>query len=155
LKRILSLDLASKTGWAFQSADGSIATGVTPFLGTLNPGSRWIRFEAWLGAWWESKPELIIFEEPFIHMKHRSGLGVSYGFKTLLELFAAKNEIRCVGVAPSVLKKWATGRGNADKALMLRFARSEGWTIEDDNEVDARWLLEYARKRVLKFTVAA
>jgi crossover junction endodeoxyribonuclease RuvC len=150
VKRILSLDLGSHCGWAFQSTDGAIQSGVTPFLGTLNPGHRWIRFEVWLGAWWERDPELIIYELPFVHMKHRQGLGISYGFATLLELFAAKKEIRLVGIAPTVLKMWATGHGNATKDQMLIFARSMKWDITDDNEIDARWLLEYARKRMGK-----
>lgn len=142
----LALDLGSQCGWAFQCMEGSIATGVTPFLGTLNPGQRWVRFALWLEAWGESKPELIVYEEPFIHFKHRSGLGVSYGFATLVQLFAAKRDIRCVCVSARHLKKWATGNGNADKQLMLRFARSMLWEINDDNECDARWLLEYSLK---------
>lgn len=149
MKHILGLDLGSNCGWALQDRTGAVATGVTKFLGTIEPGQRWIRFEAWLGAWGE--PDLIAYEEPFIHFKHRSGLGISYGFKTVLELYAAKHEIRCVGVPTRVLKKWATGHGNADKALMLRFAQSAGWEIIDDNEIDARWLLEYARKRLIRF----
>lgn len=153
MKRILSLDLGSQTGWAFQDRTGAIATGVTQFLGALPPGNRWIRFHAWLGSWGD--PELIVYEEPFIHFKHRSGLGLSYGFKTLLELYTAQKEIRCIGVAPTVLKKWATGHGNATKQQMLVFSRSMKWEIQDDNEVDARWLLEYARKRILKFAEVA
>ncbi len=64
MKKILSLDMSGQTGWAFQSADGLIASGVTPFLATLNPGSRWLRFDAWLGGWQEVKPELIVYEPP-------------------------------------------------------------------------------------------
>jgi crossover junction endodeoxyribonuclease RuvC len=153
VKQILALDMGSETGWALHQGSGSIATGVTKFLSTLNPGDRWLRFSAWLGSW--HGLDLIVYEEPFIHFKHRSGLGVSYGFKTLVELHAANHNIRCVGIAPTVLKKWSTGHGNATKSQMLVFARSMKWEIENDNEVDARWLLEYTLKRLIRLKETA
>lgn len=148
MKTILALDCAGSTGWAFQHSDGLIESGVTPFLGTLNPGDRWLRFAAWLDSW--DRIELILYEEPIVHFKHRNGLGLGYGFEAILHLYCAKKGIRCVGVNITHLKKWATGKGNADKALMLKFARSMGWKATSDDECDALWLLEYARKRILK-----
>ena len=148
MKRILALDLAAETGFAIQRADGEVVTGVVCFLSTLNPGSRWIRFREWLKGMIDFEdPQRIIFEEPFIHMKHRSGIGLSYGFKTILEMLAAQHEIPCHGIAPTVLKKWATGHGNATKDQMAVYARSMGWQVENHNICDAMWLLEYARKK--------
>jgi hypothetical protein len=147
MKKILSLDLATECGWAFRSADGAIASGVTPFLGTLRPGDRWIRFSVWLDAWGDAKPDLLIYEAPFIHPKHRNGWGLAYGFTTLVQLFAAKNEIKLLSISPRELKKFATGSGGADKALMLRFARIElGYKGANDNECDALHLLHYAAR---------
>jgi crossover junction endodeoxyribonuclease RuvC len=149
MKRVLALDLASSTGWAVQRSNGSVATGVVCFLSTLNPGSRWIRFYDWLlGTIRFEETQRIIFEEPFIHMKHRSGIGLSYGFKTIVELLAARNDIPCHGIAPTVLKKWATGHGNATKNQMAIFARSMGWKLTNDNEVDARFLLHFAQEKI-------
>ncbi len=150
MKKILSLDLSSRTGWAFQSEDGAIASGVTPFLGTLNPGSRWLRFDGWLDAWSEVKPELIVYEEPIAHFKHRNGLGQGFGFEAILRLHCTRNEIRCEGVNVSVLKKWATGHGNATKWQMVTFARQFKPDVSDDNESDAILLLEYTKDRILK-----
>lgn len=151
-KRILALDMASHTGWAFQDRAGRIETGVALFLGTLNPGDRWKRFHDWLG-WYAV--DLVVYEEPFVHASHKQGYGLGYGFEAILQLFCAQQKIRCVGVNAAHLKKWATGRGNADKFAMLKFARSMGWEMSDDNEVDARWLLEYARERIVKSKGAA
>ncbi len=149
MKRILALDLASETGFAVQRANGEVVTGVMCFLSTLNPGSRWIRFKDWLkGIIDFEDPQRIIFEEPFIHMKHRSGIGLSYGFKTILEMLAAQHEIPCHGIAPTVLKKWATGHGNASKTQMAVFARSMGWNLTNDNEIDARFLLHHATESI-------
>jgi hypothetical protein len=155
VKRLLALDMSSHCGWAFQSADGSIASGVTVFLGTLNPGYRWVRFDCWLQGWAEVKPELIVYEEPIVHFKHKRGLGLGYGFEAILRLHAARKEIRCEGVNISTLKKWATGDGAADKWKMVRFARQFKADISDDNEADAILLLEYAKDRIVKFKGAA
>lgn len=153
MKRVLAIDCGSLTGWALRDRTGAISTGETKFLPQLVHGCRWQRFYAWLNSW--DDLQLIVYEAPFIHFKHRSGLGVSYGFKTLVELFAAQQEVRCIGVAPAILKKFATGHGNATKEQMAIFARSMKWDIGDDNEIDARWLLEYAMKRLIPFKEVA
>ena len=156
MKRILALDLASTTGWAIQRENGHVETGTATFLSWLNPGSRWIRFHDWLFKIIDfENPQRIIFEEPFIHMKHRSGIGLSYGFKTITEYLAARNEIPCQGIAPTVLKKWATGHGNATKDQMAIYARSMGWKLTNDNEVDARFLLHFAQKRIRESKAAS
>jgi len=153
VKRVLTLDMGSATGWALRDRSGAISTGVTKFLKSITPGSRWLRFYTWLNSW--DDLQLIVYEEPFIHFKHRSGLGVSYGFKTVLELYAAQRDVRCIGVAPSLLKQFATGHGNASKDQMWKFANSMNWGITDDNEIDARWLMEYAMQRLLRFKETA
>jgi crossover junction endodeoxyribonuclease RuvC len=153
VKRVLTLDMGSNCGWALRDRTGVITTGVTKFLKSITPGSRWLRFHAWLNSW--DDLQLIVYEEPFIHFKHRSGLGVSYGFKTILELYVAQKEIRCVGIAPRLLKQFATGHGNASKDQMWKFANSMNWGITDDNEIDARFLMLYATERLLKLKEVA
>jgi Holliday junction resolvasome RuvABC endonuclease subunit len=151
MKRILALDLASNTGWAVQRRDGKVETGVYVCLRTAIAGRRWVRFRDWLKQTIDFEDhELVIFEEPFIHMKHVSGIGISYGFKTVVELLAAQHEITCCSISATALKKWATGRGNADKSVMLTYARSMGWNLSDDNEVDARFLLHFASERAAR-----
>lgn len=154
-KRLLALDMASNCGWSFQSADGSVASGVTPFLATDNPGSRWLRFYVHLDGWCELRPDLVVYEEPIVYFKHKNGLGQGFGFEAILQLYCRQKEIRCQGVNISVLKKWATGHGNATKWQMVTFARQIDPEVSDDNQADAILLLEYARKRILKFKGAA
>jgi Holliday junction resolvasome RuvABC endonuclease subunit len=52
-------------------------------------------------------------------------------------------------VPPAVLKKYATGRGNADKTAMA-VAVQKRWGVElgDDNKVDAWWLGAAGRDRL-------
>jgi Holliday junction resolvasome RuvABC endonuclease subunit len=150
MKKILSLDMSgSGTGWAFLR-ESVLASGVTPFLATLNPGSRWLRFYCWLCAWMDEKPELIVYEEPITVFKHKRGLGLGYGFEAVLQLFSVQHEIQCIGVNVSTLKKWATGDGRADKFKMVQFARQIKRDVSDDNESDAILLLSYAKEILCK-----
>jgi crossover junction endodeoxyribonuclease RuvC len=49
--------------------------------------------------------------------------------------------VRWVDLPPSTLKKYATGRGNADKGLMLAEAvRRLGYAGSSNDEADALWL---------------
>jgi Holliday junction resolvasome RuvABC endonuclease subunit len=51
--------------------------------------------------------------------------------------------IRYVEIPPAVLKRYATGRGNADKqAMQMAAVKRLGYASDkpDDNEVDALWL---------------
>lgn len=49
--------------------------------------------------------------------------------------------VRVVEVGPSQLKKFATGRGNADKAAMqLAIQKRTGMEVLDNNQADAFWL---------------
>ncbi len=57
-----------------------------------------------------------------------------------------------VTIPPTALKKFATGRGNADKSLMVLAASKDPWNFEymnkgnpDDNVIDAFWLAQMMR----------
>jgi crossover junction endodeoxyribonuclease RuvC len=150
-KHVLALDMSgSGTGWAFLGNKNSMISGVTPFLSTLNPGSRWLRFYSWLEAWTDVKPDLLIYEEPIVYFRHKQGLGLGYAFEAVLHLFCAREKIDCVGVNVSSLKKWATGDGRADKFKMVRFARQIKPDVSSDDEADAILLLEFAKAKILK-----
>ena len=58
-----------------------------------------------------------------------------------LRLF--ENGLSFVEVKPNVLKKYATGKGNAGKDDMIRAARDAGATVEDDDQADAWWLRQW------------
>ncbi|MCX8006193.1 MAG: hypothetical protein N2688_14785, partial [Burkholderiaceae bacterium] len=48
------------------------------------------------------------------------------------------------GVPVGTIKRFATGRGNADKAAMIAAVRARGFAPADDNEADAIALLLWA-----------
>lgn len=47
-------------------------------------------------------------------------------------------------IMPSVLKSFATGKGGADKPMMIRAACEDGFTTDNDNVADAYWLSKFA-----------
>ncbi len=67
------------------------------------------------------------------------------GCLALLEYECCVRNIECVGVPVTVIKKFATGKGNADKQAMIAAAQSRwpGIPIIDDNHADALWIALY------------
>lgn len=83
----------------------------------------------------------VVVEAPIIHHAHRRGsipLIVLHGI-----LRACAHDRAVVEVEPSRLKRWATGKGNADKVAMVAAARLRGWDGDDHNEADAFLLYTY------------
>lgn len=62
-------------------------------------------------------------------------------------VWLCSGDTQVVAVPVATLKKFATGKGNADKEAMARAASLAGGPLEaDDNEIDAWWLLQMALK---------
>jgi len=143
---ILSLDLATKTGWA-TFFNHRISSGVQEFdlRRGESSGLRFLRFRAWLKelkTYCPGKIDLIVYEQAH----HRGGAATQLcvGLVTDVLAFAADIGAETMPVHTATLKKWATGRGNAGKATMKEAARQRGYLPIDDNEADAALLLEYA-----------
>lgn len=79
----------------------------------------------------------VVVEAPILHPKHPSGsigLVVLHG---ILRGVAIDGGHEVCTVTPSELKRYATGKGNADKDAMVAAARRLGWEGDDHNEADA------------------
>lgn len=142
---ILSLDMATKTGWA-SNIHGN-RSGVIEFALKRgeSPGMRFLRCRAWLNEMWrllEDHIEVIAYEQAH----HRGGAATAccVGLVTEVLAFAAEHNIETMPVHTATLKKFATGNGRASKADMIQAAKTRGWSPVDDNEADAALLLEYA-----------
>lgn len=145
MKKILGLDMATKTGWAINSSPESSGCENFAVRRGESPGMRYIRFQAWLAEIVNlTHPELIVYEQAH----HRGGAAteVCLGLATHLQSFCAKHEIDFSSVHSSVIKKFATGKGNAGKEMMMEaYSANFGVQPIDDNECDARWILEWAK----------
>ena len=87
---------------------------------------------------------LVAYEQPVIHRKRRQlNASVAHNLEGVL-LPELEGRIDYVSPTPAEIKKHATGKGNASKALMVE-AACERWGIEvsDDNEADALCVLAW------------
>lgn len=146
---ILALDLGTTTGWACCHSGGLFTTGSQSFKPTgrfEGGGMRYLKFSNWLSDLYINTPngiEHVVFEEVRRHM----GVDAAHaygGFLAHLTAWCEKHEIPYQGVPVGTNKKFATGKGNADKAQMILAARKRGFDPVDDNEADAISLLHYA-----------
>lgn len=148
---ILALDMATKTGWAIMTDDGRvIESGVQDFTkrrGESN-GLMFLRFRKWLASMMNfgSGPvSLIAYERA--HYRGGAATEICVGLQTRAQEIAAEHGIPSAPVSTTTLKKFATGKGNANKAAMMNAARRcLGRDPIDDNEADAVLIAAWARR---------
>lgn len=88
---------------------------------------------------------LIVFEN-FSFASNDAGSHERIGLAFLLRLCLWQNSIPFLLVAPSQLKKFVTGKGNAEKSLVLREVyRRWGVVAANDNAADAVGLIQIGR----------
>lgn len=82
---------------------------------------RFAAFPRWLRARLEQyQPTIFAYERPF-----GRGLGATrslWGMAGLTESVVTHYGLPCLDILPSPIKKWATGKGNADKEAMITAA---------------------------------
>jgi Holliday junction resolvasome RuvABC endonuclease subunit len=67
------------------------------------------------------------------------------GFLAMLEAWCAANNVPLKPVGVGTVKKHWTGKGNADKPMMIATAKAKGFHPVDDNHADALAILSLAR----------
>jgi len=141
---VVAFDLGTECGWAITQA-GIITSGMQPFRpGRFDGGGmRYLRFRRWLDELrGDTTIERVAFEEVRRHM----GVDAAHVYGGLLATLTAwceQHKIPYEGVPVGTIKKFATGKGNADKPAMIAAAVAWGFTPVDDNEADALALLRY------------
>ncbi|MBP9920147.1 MAG: hypothetical protein KBF43_16340 [Dermatophilaceae bacterium] len=89
----------------------------------------------------ERTPDLVVIEAPSLAQHSQAGTLDRNGLWWLIVDRLLILGIPTVEVAPSTLKKFATGKGNATKADMrMALFQRAGLDVRDDNQVDAWWL---------------
>ena len=145
---VLGLDLGTCCGWALLAADGLITSGMASFRpGRFEGGGmRYLRFRAWLDELHSTAGPIgaLYFEE----VRRHAGVDAAHAYGGFLATLTAWCEHRAIpyaGVPVGTIKRHATGKGNADKAAMVAWARGKGFNPGDDNEADALAILDWAR----------
>ena len=153
MKSILSLDLGTTTGWALRSRDGSIVSGSQSFKPQRfeGGGMRNLRFNRWLSE--VTSPgrsanlvDIIVFEEVRSHAG-TDAAQIYGGLMGQVEVLGETKKIPYEGVPVGTIKKHATGKGNANKLMMITAMQALGHNPVDDNEADALALLRWAIER--------
>jgi len=145
---LLALDLGTLTGWALEQA-GVVTSGVQSFRpGRYDGGGmRYLRFRRWLD---EMRGETNIVTIAFEEVRRHMGVDAAHvygGLMGTLTAWCEQHTIPYEGIPVGTIKKFATGKGNADKAAMIAYARANGHLTDDDNEADAVALLNFIRNR--------
>lgn len=154
--RVLAIDAATRTGWAARLDYGTTESGVEDFSkrrGESN-GMLFLRFNRWLALMCDTWHfEVLAFEQAH----HRGGAPteIGVGLATRIMEAAAARGIEHVSVHTATIKKFATGKGNAEKSEMVKAANrmprsaTSRPVITDDNEADAVCLLNYVIKEIV------
>jgi hypothetical protein len=144
---VLALDLGTQTGWALRTGDDRILSRTIAFKPSRfeGGGMRYLRFTDWLVeiAIHADGIRRVVFEE----VRRHAGTDAAHvygGFLATLASWCEEHGIPYQGVPVGTIKRFATGRGNADKAAVIAAMQARGFHPADDNEADALALLLWA-----------
>lgn len=145
-KTRLAIDPGTKCGWAI-CVNGVYTAGTWKLGGRKSDGAgmRYMRLrkslERILG-------EFEIFEVAYEEVRRHLGTDAAHvygGIIAILTTWCEEKRIPYLGVPVGTIKKFATGKGNANKDAMVEAARREfvHVSVDDDNQADALWILRY------------
>ena len=144
---ILALDLGAKSGWALHGHDGQITSGTVEFRNDRwqGGGMRFLRFKRWLT---ESKQMAGGLDAVFVEeVRRHVGVDAAHaygGFLAHVTAWCEHHQIPYEAVPVGTIKRYATGKGNANKDAVIAAMRNLGFDPADDNEADALALLGWA-----------
>jgi Holliday junction resolvasome RuvABC endonuclease subunit len=140
---LLALDVATHCGWA-TSINVYGVWDLTPKRDE-SAGMRLIRFRCKLKEIIQSeKINLVVFERP--GGQHKGAIIVQSELQGQIKTICEDLKIQYRGYSSQEIKKYATGKGNCGKPVMIKAAQDKlGYRGENDNEADALWLLELAK----------
>jgi len=142
--KILAIDPGTKCGYALSPVESGVWD--------LSPkrheggGMRFLRLKNYLIETCEGV-DLVVYEE----VRRHSGTDAAHiygGIIAIISEYCELREINYSGVPVGTIKKFATGRGNADKKMMVATAK-EKWpeaAIGGDDQADALWILAWAQE---------
>jgi Holliday junction resolvasome RuvABC endonuclease subunit len=141
---ILALDPATKCGWAHScSASGTWDLSIKR---DESAGMRLIRIIGKLNEIDELLGINLVVYEAARHAVSNGALICQSELQGVIKLWCEHKKIDYRGFSPSEIKKHATGKGNANKSDMMSAAMAKWPNFRgDDNEADARFLLDMAK----------
>jgi Holliday junction resolvasome RuvABC endonuclease subunit len=148
---ILAIDPAKNCGWAHSS--GVHGVWNLSIRRDESGGMRLLRLRAKLNEIKEiAGVDLCVFEAArHAAPKMQGALVVQTEIQATIKIWCEDNLIAYRGYSPSEIKKHATGKGNANKQMMIDAAEVKFRKVFQDyqhDEVDALWLLDLAQSQL-------
>ncbi len=147
---LLALDLGTKCGYAYEFK-GIFDSGVFDFTKSRHQGGgmRYLRFRHELDRLlrYAGSIGMVVYEEVRRH-RATDAAHVYGGLLGVLSAFCEEHGIPYEGIPVGTIKKYATGKGNADKEAVMKAMRAVGYDPKDDNEADALALYFCVKERI-------
>lgn len=146
---ILALDLGTKTGWAVKES-GTVKFGTQNFKTERfeGGGMRYLRFERWLKSMVKQYKITEVYYEEVRRHQGTQAAHVYGGFEAIVTKYCDEYMIPYSSETVGTIKLSATGRGNANKEMMISAAIDKGYTVTDDNQADAIHLLLHVLDKI-------
>lgn len=154
---ILAIDPGTKAGWAIGEEHTAVyiygAWNFTPKAKTKTRPAE-LKHSRLLKAYTAlqdliikyRKPDVIVCEDAAGFTRGKTAVEASHKFRAVIELFCLDEDIPLTYVQPADIKRFITGKGNADKEAMIAAAQKKfGYTGNNDDEADAICLLNWGR----------
>ena len=149
---ILSLDLATNTGWCVGAATAdaiprmnSVRLGKAGDHGSIGAG-----LDDWLWSFADlTKPTMLVVEAAIGQHLGQNAAKIALGLLMVCEVFAFRREIPITQCASSSVRARVIGSGRAQKPEVMAWCKSQGWNPPDNDASDAAALWELARRVTL------
>jgi crossover junction endodeoxyribonuclease RuvC len=145
MRKLLTLDLATYTGWASGSPDvqsaGEVRVGSIRLPATGDDIGRYLdAFDTWLNSMISVEdPGLIVYEAPIIR-QGKTDINTAMKLMNLAghtEFVCRKRHVQVRKADIGTVKKELAGSGRAEKDAMIAAAKAEGVDVKDEHQADA------------------
>ena len=147
VRSIVALDPGTQTGWAARLRTGVVISDSTCLaVGRhMGAGTKFLELSKLLSQLETicQGIDLLVLEDVMAHSGTLAAQTYG-GFLATIIAWCDNRGISYVSVPVGTIKKFATGHGNASKAMMMEAAKSKGFLIKDHNQADAIALLFWA-----------
>jgi Holliday junction resolvasome RuvABC endonuclease subunit len=142
--KILAIDPAGKSGWCTETASG--VWNLKPKSYESN-GMKFLKMKASIDEIVKAEGITFIgYEKP--SGRHFSGIRSHANFEGVIVAYCEENGIEYKDFSASEIKKFATGKGNSNKAAMIVACKETyGFDPIDDNHADAKHLYELIKSQ--------
>ena len=141
---ILALDISTNTGWKTKTASG--VWNLKPNRGE-SESMRLIRFKSKVREMIQMEGITLVAYERVAGF-HKNAIIVAAEMVGVLKDLCHELKMDMSCYSATEIKKFATGKGNANKEAMIEAAVKLGYSPKDDNEADAIHLYNLARKDI-------